>query len=144
MARLLPGLRMTEKRGEVHGLLLRFLRAWYGLAPMTFTGSFLHGCMVCSCALSMGVMPVVAASPAADSAAVQKLAHSLKARVGMAAVMLDTGEAVAVGDETAYPMQLAMKLPSSPLSKESKSINIYILKKGSFFILTPVFPAWFV
>lgn len=52
------------------------------MAPMTFTGSFLRGCMVCSCALSMGVMPVVAASPAADSAAVQKLAHSLKARVG--------------------------------------------------------------
>lgn len=76
---------------------------------MTFTGSFLHGCMVCSCALSMGVMPVVAASPAADSAAVQKLAHSLKARVGMAAVMLDTGEAVAVGDETAYPMQSVFK-----------------------------------
>ena len=42
-------------------------------------GSFLRGCMVCSCALSLGVMPVVAASPAADSAAVQKLAHSLKA-----------------------------------------------------------------
>ena len=76
---------------------------------MTFTGSFLRGCMVCSCALSMGVMPVVAASPAADSAAVQKLAHSLKARVGMAAVMLDTGEAVAVGDETAYPMQSVFK-----------------------------------
>ena len=76
---------------------------------MTFTGSFLRGCMVCSCALSLGVMPVVAASPAADSAAVQKLAHSLKARVGMAAVMLDTGEAVAVGDETAYPMQSVFK-----------------------------------
>ena len=76
---------------------------------MTFTGSFLRGCMVCSCALSMGVMRVVAAAPAADSAAVQKLAHSLKARVGMAAVMLDTGEAVAVGDETAYPMQSVFK-----------------------------------
>ena len=43
---------------------------------------------------------------AADSSAVQELAHSLKARVGMAAEMLDTGETVAVGDEADYPCLL--------------------------------------
>lgn len=100
---------MTEKRGEVHGLLLLFLRAWYGMAPMTLTGSFLRSCMVCSCVLSLGVMPALAAAPAGDSATVQKLAHSLEARVGMAAVMLDTGETVSIGDEAAYPMQSVFK-----------------------------------
>lgn len=76
---------------------------------MTFSCSFLRGCMACSCALALGVLPVLAAAPATDAAAVQKLAHSLQARVGMAAVMLDTGETVAVGDETAYPMQSVFK-----------------------------------
>lgn len=79
------------------------------MAPMTFSGSFFRGCMACSCALSLGILPVSAAAPAPDSAAVQKLAHSLKARVGMAAVMLDTGETVSVGDEAAYPMQSVFK-----------------------------------
>lgn len=79
------------------------------MAAMIFSGSFFRGCMACSCALSMGVLPVQASVPASDSAAVQKLAHSLKARVGMAAVMLDTGETVSIGDETAYPMQSVFK-----------------------------------
>lgn len=65
--------------------------------------------MAFSCALSLGVVPVLAAPHGDDSAAVRKLARSVKARVGMAAVMLDTGEAVAVGDEAAYPMQSVFK-----------------------------------
>lgn len=79
------------------------------MAAMTFSGSFFRGCVACSCAISLGVLPVLGAAPAADSAAVQKLAHSLKARVGMAAVMLDTGETVSIGDEAAYPMQSVFK-----------------------------------
>lgn len=40
---------------------------------------------------SQGGMSSPASVSAADSSAVQELAHSLKARVGMAAEMLDTG-----------------------------------------------------
>lgn len=100
---------MTEKRGAVNGLLLRFLQVRYAMIPMIFPGSFLRGFLACSCVLSLGILPVPAAAPAADSAAVQKLAHSLKAQVGMAVVMLDTGGTVAIGDETAYPMQSVFK-----------------------------------
>lgn len=57
----------------------------------------------------LGAGDVFADSSAADSAAVSKLAHSLKARVGMAAEMLDTGESVMVGDESVYPMQSVVK-----------------------------------
>lgn len=58
---------------------------------------------------SQGGMYSPASVSAADSSAVQELAHSLKARVGMAAEMLDTGETVAVGDEADYPMQSVVK-----------------------------------
>ena len=58
---------------------------------------------------SQGGMSSPVSVSAADSSAVQELAHSLKARVGMAAEMLDTGETVAVGDEAAYPMQSVVK-----------------------------------
>lgn len=67
--------------------------------------------MVCFCILSLGVMHVQASVPDGDSSAVRKLARSLKARVGMAAVMLDTGETVAVGDDMLYPMQSVFKFP---------------------------------
>lgn len=76
---------------------------------MIFSGSFFRVCTACSCALSLGALPVLGAAPAADSAAVQKLAQPLKAQVGMAAVMLDTGETVSMGDEAAYPMQSVFK-----------------------------------
>jgi len=59
--------------------------------------------------LSVGAMNVFADSSSVDTAAVSKLAHPLKARVGMAAEMLDTGESVMVGDEAAYPMQSVVK-----------------------------------
>ena len=61
------------------------------------------------CVFSQGATSFPPAVSAADSSAVRELAHSLKARVGMAAEMLDTGEAVMVGDEAAYPMQSVVK-----------------------------------
>ena len=61
------------------------------------------------CVFSQGATSSPPAVSAADSSAVRELAHSLKARVGMAAEMLDTGETVMVGDEAAYPMQSVVK-----------------------------------
>lgn len=61
------------------------------------------------CVFSQGATSSPPAVSAADSSAVRELAHSLKARVGMAAEMLDTGETVMVGDEAAYPMQSIVK-----------------------------------
>ena len=49
------------------------------------------------CVFSQGATSSPPAVSAADSSAVRELAHSLKARVGMAAEMLDTGETVMVG-----------------------------------------------
>ena len=109
MARFLPGLRMTKKGKKVEKLLLRLLRAWYGMAPMTSTGVYLCGCIMFFCVFSQGATSSPPAVSAADSSAVRELAHSLKARVGMAAEMLDTGETVMVGDEAAYPMQSVVK-----------------------------------
>ena len=44
------------------------------------------------CVFSQGATSSPPAVSAADSSAVHELAHSLKARVGMAAEMLDTGK----------------------------------------------------
>ncbi len=88
---------------------MRLLRAWYGMAPMTSTGVYLCGCIMFFCVFSQGATSSPPAVSAADSSAVRELAHSLKARVGMAAEMLDTGETVMVGDEAAYPMQSVVK-----------------------------------
>lgn len=76
---------------------------------MTSTGVYLCGCIMFFCVFSQGATSSPPAVSAADSSSVRKLAHSLKARVGMAAEMLDTGETVMVGDEAAYPMQSVVK-----------------------------------
>lgn len=78
---------------------------------MIFSVSFLRllcGCTVASLCLNVSSAEAVRV---AEPAAVQDVARSLKGRVGMAAVMLDTGESVAVGDETSYPMQSVVKFP---------------------------------
>ncbi len=40
-----------------------------------------------------------------------EIVRPLKAKVGVSAVMLDTGESVSVGDEAFYPMQSVYKFP---------------------------------
>lgn len=78
---------------------------------MIFSGSLLKNGAVCSCALFLGAAPSLALAPAEDAAAVQEIARPLKARVGAAAVMLDTGESLTVGDDVFYPMQSVFKFP---------------------------------
>ena len=46
---------------------------------------------------------------------------------------------IMIAIDTACPMQMATKLPSSPSSRERKKINIYFFKWGSFSILLSVF-----
>lgn len=53
----------------------------------------------------MGTFSFSAAVPGGDSAAIREIVRPLKAKVGVSAVMLDTGESVSVGDEAFYPMQ---------------------------------------
>lgn len=78
---------------------------------MFFPGSFLRNGVLCSCALLMGTFSFSAAVPGGDSAAIREIVRPLKAKVGVSAVMLDTGESVSVGDEAFYPMQSVYKFP---------------------------------
>lgn len=78
---------------------------------MIFPVSFLRLLGSCTAAvLCLAAFPATAA-PEVSPAAVQELARSVKGRVGMAALMLDTGEAVTLGDEISYPMQSVVKFP---------------------------------
>ena len=97
-----------EERKKGEKLLLRLLRAWYGMMPMTSSGVYLCGCIMFFCFFLRGPRLLRQPFP-------QRIPPPynwpipLKARVGMAAEMLDTGETVMVGDEAAYPMQSVVK-----------------------------------
>lgn len=75
---------------------------------MILSSSWLGKGAVCACLLLMGGFLCLAEE---GSSALREMVRPLKARVGVAAVMLDTGETVAVGDDVLYPMQSVFKFP---------------------------------